>query len=344
MRRLRRRIISGTYPPGSRLPTRRALCAELGCSTIIMQQAMDRLIAEGFVRSDGRNGSFVCDHPPHLTQVGVILPATIESNRFWAALSHVVDTLDVPDFTLQCWENVNEHIDNPGHRDILRRVRAHMFAGLIFAFPPAKFKESPILTEPGIARVAVMSPLTTIRNVDRINLARDSVTERTIAYVRERGRTRIAVIVPDVATSTFELWQQALSAQGITLRPYWFQPGNIAHPAAARHLTRLLFREGQADRPDALIIADDNLVEHVTRGVAEAGIAVPDDLDIVAHCNFPWPPATACPVTFFGFDAQTIMEVALERIRNQMAGEPPAHTDISAVFEHERGVGLRHPA
>jgi len=42
-------------------------------------------------------------------------------------------------------------------------------------------------------------------------------------------------------------------------------------------------------RPDALVVADDNLVTCATQGIAASGVQVPGELDVVAHCNFPHP-------------------------------------------------------
>ena len=56
---LREEIISGALPDGSRLPSKRAMAEESHMSVVTVQNAYDRLIAEGYVRADPRRGYFV---------------------------------------------------------------------------------------------------------------------------------------------------------------------------------------------------------------------------------------------------------------------------------------------
>ena len=113
-----------------------------------------------------------------------------------------------------------------------------------------------------------------------------------------------------------------------------------------RNLGRLLVRGAPDERPDALVIADDNLVPELTTGLAESGVPVrrgsepqqTGDLVVVAHTNFHYPTPSAVPVTRLGYDIRELVMVCMERIDQQRRGEiPPAHTYIKAVFEDELG-------
>ncbi len=61
---LRRGIVGGEFPSGSRLPNRRQLAERFGASSVTVQRAMERLVRDGFVYADGPNGTFVTPHPP----------------------------------------------------------------------------------------------------------------------------------------------------------------------------------------------------------------------------------------------------------------------------------------
>ena len=65
---LARRIVTGTYPPGSRLPSVRELAAEAGVNPNTMQRAMSHLEQEGLARADRTAGRQV-------TQNGEVLKA-----------------------------------------------------------------------------------------------------------------------------------------------------------------------------------------------------------------------------------------------------------------------------
>jgi DNA-binding transcriptional regulator YhcF (GntR family) len=56
---LERRIITGVYPPGSRLPTVRELAAEAGVNPNTMQRALAQLEHTGLARADRTAGRLV---------------------------------------------------------------------------------------------------------------------------------------------------------------------------------------------------------------------------------------------------------------------------------------------
>lgn len=61
---LRRRIRSGEFPPGTRLPSRSALCAEYVVSDIVIGTAMRTLKAEGLTVALPGIGTYVADPLP----------------------------------------------------------------------------------------------------------------------------------------------------------------------------------------------------------------------------------------------------------------------------------------
>lgn len=61
---LRRRIRAGEWAPGTRFPSRSALCAEYGVSDIVIGAAMRALRDEGLVRPLPGIGTYVADPLP----------------------------------------------------------------------------------------------------------------------------------------------------------------------------------------------------------------------------------------------------------------------------------------
>src|SRR6185295_6183072 len=100
----------------------------------------------------------------------------------------------------------------------------------------------------------------------------------------------------------------------------------------------LLMHRNDTKCPDGLVIWDDNLVEHALIGLIAAGVRVPDDVAVVAHCNFPWPPPSVLPVTRLGYSIRQALRTCLDVLDRQRRGEtvPPA-TKIPALFEEEAG-------
>jgi DNA-binding LacI/PurR family transcriptional regulator len=102
----------------------------------------------------------------------------------------------------------------------------------------------------------------------------------------------------------------------------------------------LLLHEGQAERPDAVVITDDNLVEGFTAGIRDSGVRVAadgtGDLVVVAQANCPYPTHSHVPAKWLGYSITRLMTVCLERIEQQRRDElPPSHTAIPAVWEDD---------
>ncbi|MFF0744788.1 substrate-binding domain-containing protein [Streptomyces sp. NPDC004111] len=77
---LRRGIQDGTWPPGSKLPTERALAAETGLSVTTVRRAYEDLVAQGMVERRQGAGTFalarVSGLPHHRRMIGVLVPDT----------------------------------------------------------------------------------------------------------------------------------------------------------------------------------------------------------------------------------------------------------------------------
>ena len=90
------------------------------------------------------------------------------------------------------------------------------------------------------------------------------------------------------------------------------------------------------ERPDALIIRDDNLVEHATAGLGAAGVRVPDDLERRRPRELSLADAHAVPVCRLGYDIRQLFEICIEGVEGLRRGEHvPRLTHLPALFEEE---------
>ena len=132
-----------------------------------------------------------------------------------------------------------------------------------------------------------------------------------------------------------------VAKHGLETKPYWLLPCHPAMRETASACVQLLLAPAQPDRPDALIVMDDHLVEEATRGLAEAHVRVPAEFEVVAHCNYPVLPRTQTPVTFLGFDARETLSTAMAVIDQVRLGQPALPTTlIKPRFEHERATSV----
>lgn len=336
---LRQQIVEGRYPPGSLLPTRDELVRHFRVSPITLQKALSGLIDDGFVYAKTGQGTFVVDEPPHLSRYGLVFPSDPGSdswNNFFAAMNNEAMAIQrAKPERLSIYFGL-EHPARHERRDkLIADVQAHRLAGLIFASPPFNFTGTPLLDEPGMARVATAP----YADVPAVVLDTGSLLNKALAYLASRGRRRIAVVSAQVARPAdafFEAFRMLLPQRQMETRTYWEQAVHPSCPRWAKNVVELLFQGGPATRPDGLIIADDNLVPHATAGLLAAGIRVPDEVDVVGHCNFPWPTPSVVPAKRIGYDARQVLAAFIASIDMQRRGEtPPPVTEIAAVTDDE---------
>ncbi|WP_044875252.1 PLP-dependent aminotransferase family protein [Pseudomonas sp. LFM046] len=85
-------IVKGVLPVGARMPATRILAEQLGCSRNTVRLAYDQLIADGYLASSERAGTFVNEQLPHLRFRQSV--AALEDDSFDPRLSRYGTELD----------------------------------------------------------------------------------------------------------------------------------------------------------------------------------------------------------------------------------------------------------
>jgi len=313
---------------------------EFGVSMTTVQRVLDTLVEDGFVHARPGAGTFVAEHPPHLCNYAVVIPSAGRWSRFYTALRKAARVVENGQ-TIRFREYFC-HGDVDSRADMARLggdIRSHRLAGLILAGPAADFEGTPALDETDIPRVTFHYQ--SAYGLPSVYSDLEHFLDRAIQYLVARGRRRIAhlwVDFPAYLPSGLEEFEANLRERDDTeFRPYWIQPVPATRSfRAASYVVNLLMQLKGEDRPDALIIHDDNLVEHAVAGLLAAGVKVPQELEVVAQCNYPSLAPSTLPLKRLGFDCRTILEECLRVIDMQHRGRtPPSMTKIPAVFEDE---------
>jgi DNA-binding LacI/PurR family transcriptional regulator len=339
---LRQQIVMGELPPGAQLPKRVELERQFAVSPLTLQRALSSLIEDGFVYAKTGQGTFVAAHPPHLSRYGLIFPFApsdrVQWSNYYTALNNEAQGVQkVEPNKLTIYYGL-ELPENRSERDkLIADVESHRLAGLVFVSTPVNFRGTPLLDEPRIARVAVM------RNpgfgIPQIRLDGDAFSDKALDYLQSRGRKRVATI--NSATMTPDWmgnFRQGVAERGMETYPFWTQGVHTIGAEWARNVVHLMFQGPPERRPDALFISDDNLVPHATAGLLAAGVSVPDDVEVVAHANFPWPTASVVPVKRLGFDVRQVLRLCLANIDRQRKQEPVEQlTTVQPLFDEEMG-------
>lgn len=337
---LRGSILRGELAPGAQVPTRAKLETRFRCSSLTVHRALGRLHSDGYVVSRGRAGTFVVDRPPHLYHFGLVFAGSPKTgwNLFWQTLDRAAERLAKgQEWRLSRYYGCGDTPLAGDYSRLLQDVLAHRLAGLFFASAPFLLQGSPVLLVPDLPRVAIMSNPVKAQ-VLGLELDTLNFVTRGVAHLAARGRRKLAVIAaPGVPGSDWEVnLHKAVAANGMETRPAWLHVQHLNRGPWHQHLIALLFSVAPADRPDALLICDDNLVQGACDGLIAAGVRVPQDVDVVAHCNFPPPSAPQLPARRLGFAAPEILACGIKLLQQCRDGVALSATNhVPARFEDE---------
>lgn len=339
---LRREIVEGKLAPGARVPTRAELVSRFGLSLITVQRALERLERDGFVHAQGSQGTFVTRFPPHLCRYGLafVNPSSIVNlSNYWSMLSQHAEGMAAGEpRRLHTYYDVDAHADNESFRLLRSDVAGHRLAGLIFTSAPRVLEGTLPIDAPYLPRVVLSNE--SFHDSVTLSLDYNSLIEQAMDVFVAQGRRKVAaVMVSNVLEAGVAALQEAAQKRGIHCPTAWIHGIDHTHPMWTGHIVRLLMSLPEQDRPDGLLILDDNLVEHATGGLVASGVRVPEQLGVVAHCNFPRITTSLVPARRLGFDSRRVLSTALDLIDRMRAGETVAEqTWIPAVFAPQAGA------
>lgn len=347
---LKRDMLDGRYQAGSRLPTRLELQSTFEASPVTLQKVINRLIEEGFLLTRGRQGTFVSETPSHLHRIGLLFEMSqgdVESSIFLDGLRKCAGRVEqASSLSFDCFYDLKRGMAAPDAVRLMQQIESHRLCGLFIAHPPYGLRDTPALRDPTLPRVMIESgghfpdiprivPISCVGEVVDYLIARGCRTA-ALAYASRHA--------PSGQNEFVEQWRNEAREKGLRIPSEWCVPAHPDLPLSARVAMPLLLRPG-GERPNAVIIADDNLVSEVTAGILSTGLRVPDDLVVCAHCNYPFPPTAFVPVKQFGFDLMQLVETAAALLRSQREGQTvPLVTEIRGRLGAEWSTGAETTA
>ncbi len=163
--------------------------------------------------------------------------------------------------------------------------------------------------------------------------------DRALKRLREVGRKNIAII----ALANTDVWEmiprikRCFSKHKLKWHDEWMQGAPLPGTEWARKNVQLLFSANARIRPDALIVADDNLAPAVAAALRKLSVRVPDDLHVVSLCNYPTIPKVDLDFEWVGYDLFQVLQNATELFRRLREGlSIPLSTRIPARHYAEK--------
>lgn len=336
---LRQKVVQGEWAPGTKIPPRRDLLDALGVSHMTLHKAMEELARDGFIHANGRAGTFVRHHPPHRCRYALLVPFSRGKmySRLWEALGHQADHLNLADthHSVTVYRNIgNQRRDQAEYDELVRDIETHRVAGLIFAAQPHGLQGTPLLDQPDMPRVTIASDAFR-PGMPTVSFEQRAWARRACERLIESGRRRVAVFATNADHIERDL-APVIEAHSLDMPPQWRLCHSPRSESGTRATAHLLMTLPPAERPDAILIADDHLVEPVTRGLTDARVQAPRDVQLIAHVNYPEYPTATQPVTWLGFDSAEVLRRCVEVIDRLREGrDAPAFQHVPAQFESE---------
>jgi GntR family transcriptional regulator of arabinose operon len=332
-------IVEGRWDPGERLPTHVELLEELQVSRSTLQSALGILKEEGFVRTRRRSGTFVAQHPPHRFHYALAFPGSRErsmQNAFQQRLAEVAAGVNRNEACrLRTYYEINPHADSDDYMQLLEDARQHRVAGLALVMEPDEVRRTRLVKKVDVP-VVVIGKVTDVPDVLHVNLDTDHYLEKALDYLSERGRRHIALLTHVGLVEELGAFEQCVEARGMITHPYWMQITALDAATFVANTAHLLMKCEEPERPDGLLIRDDNLVDSAIVGLSAAGVRVGRDLDVVAHANFPVRNESLAPVKRIGYDARQILRQSIQLIQRANASDAPRRVaHVRARMEEE---------
>ena len=312
---LRKRILDGVLPAGTRLPAVRELAATYGVAGTTIHRCLQELTAAGFLSTHGRNGTRVVDHPPHRSRYGLVLPELPAADgnyhqRHWQAKAVAAQTVSSgPACQIEIFHAINGHPELPEHQRLLTALAECRLAGLIVV-DQDRAHEWLVPAELGIPVVGVtlVDRHPAIGNL-RLELA--TFLRQALTAVTTHGSTRPAVLLNTDALSNVRPMKALARQLGLTLESEQILCLPTVAPGWAEHVVASLFSRHAQGRPDALIVADEAALPDIQAAVRQSGA---DGIFQIHLGNMPLTPLCQRPALRLGWDHRTYLRRAIAMI------------------------------
>lgn len=318
---LRKKIISGRFKAGSKLPDRLTLIRQYDASKDTLQAAVNRLIQDGFLTASRKKGTFVTQFPPHRHRVGLVFPWRNNGHwsRYWCLLEELaVKMKSHAGLPLSIHYLANGYTNQPDYQEIERLVRERSIGGLIFASAPYIVYQSPIITHPGIPRVSLMPELRKPHIQHCLWFDFHSFIVQSLDHLQSLGYKRHALLLsslPGAEAAYLSSFRKETLKRKLNIPSILIQAIDPSNPSWATSLIPLWLSLPPHLRPDSLIVTDETFSEAVAEGLKASNEPSARSLPVICHCNFP-AHTTKSPFLRLGYDMGQLLTLALENIES----------------------------
>ncbi|MEK3724342.1 LacI family DNA-binding transcriptional regulator [Paenibacillus sp. FSL H8-0034] len=161
-----------------------------------------------------------------------------------------------------------------------------------------------------------------------VNVDNEHTGQEVARLFTGRGHTHAGVIVPRVSSRAIQYRKQGFmdkaAALGLLINPDHITEGEFSEEGGYQAAQALL--QASEDRPTALFVLSDQMAVGVLAALREAGIGVPEDMELVGHDDNEIARFTVPPLTTIHFPVEEMAKACFQMIVDVLHHQvvPPA--------------------
>ncbi len=307
-------ILDGRLPPGTLLPSEKALCEQYGVSSITVRRALRDLVQSGHIYRENGVGTFVA---PATRRFSIALLVCGFAEEGWRQQSQMFGSL-IGSVGQAVWEygsalSVSSVASATVLADVIRQIAENnSFDGLLIRADAELPNEiADLLTSFGLPYVFIKKK-TLDRQVNAVWMDNRAHARVAVEHLLALGHRRIGCVFGRQDSLTFreraQGYRDALAAAGIPHDESLIRFGASEFANDGYRETLTLLDSGAA--PTALLIGADQLGQGVYAALLERGIRIPNEMALVAfdeaeRAQTFQPPTTALATSDYGLGQES---------------------------------------
>ena len=332
---LRKVILEGQLPPGSKLPPTLELAAAWGTHAPAVQAAMASLVKEGLIKRLMGRGTFVSEQVETLRNVALYISGNRwagQGHNFIGHLMHILEyELRGQGIRAQPWISRRPSaLAIQPWEDLVQAAKRREIQGVIVAeLDP---QEAPWLLQLPVPVVFMASEILPNRVVLRLaDGIRDSITHvagcgcRSVGLITVLSRsTSDARDDQEASEEFFRQFQQSSSDHGLEVRESWIQspPEELSEKTAARFGYESFHALwNQPEKPEALVVYTDVAAQGVLVALGQRRVRVPEEMHLVLHRNAEAGLFCPVPASFIDVSVQKLAAALVDLLQRIYRGE-----------------------
>lgn len=338
---LRQQILSGKLAPGTKMPPTPELAREWRVSCTVVQRAMARLAASGFVERRPRQGTFIKGGTDRAV-IGVLFgPSLTDESAYYyrAILRAIREQVAEYNWTCRSYEGLTapKGLPLPAEAEVIQQLTAdlrhHAFKGLIEFSPGLRGLGD---WERAIALPKVIYEMTPSFTDIELDLA--DFTTKSVQYLVGHQCQKLTFLRASWHLSSRSADLTGLFDAAAKARLPQPQVESFLLTEQSENVEREIFgrvqqvvtrwQRNETPRPDALIVSDDISMRAVALALVHAGIKVPQQLRVVTMANDSVDLHYGIPVARYEFSVRQVAREMLALLWKRMAGETAPPTPI----------------